>query len=97
MNLSLSASLVIYIPITIAIIASSIAWRFIRHRILFSILAILIPFGLERITALIAGIYWRNEKDFISTFKLQNEITIFIQIVITPIILWRLFVVFRRS
>ena len=103
MNLPLSITFGL-IPMAIAIIATSIAWRFIRHRILFFILAVVTSFGLKHFTlvatGIIEGIYWRMGKAssmaFLGIDQLRYDLTVYAQIFIVPIILWRLFIVMRK-
>jgi hypothetical protein len=104
MDFSLSTILG-FISITIAIIATFIAWRFINHRILFFTLAILTSFGLKHFTTfatgVIMGISWGNGyvsfADRLHVYQLHDSLMAYAQLFITPAILWWLFIALRKS
>jgi len=91
------------IPILIALGASIITWRRIKSRFLFFIIAFLISFGLRHFTSFATAIYqatlWRTQAPFYeyaSIYGYQEGITIIAQITVTPIILWRLYLLMRQ-
>lgn len=92
------------IPILIALGASIITWRRIKSRFLFFVIALLISFGLRHFTSFAAAIYqailWRTQAPFYeyaSIYGYQEGITIIAQITVTPIILWRLYLLMHQT
>jgi hypothetical protein len=94
-----------FIPITIAIVATSVAWKFIIHRMLFFTLAILISFGLKHFTTFATGVILGISQksghasftDALYSYQLHDNLLAYAQLFITPAILCWLFTALRKQ
>ncbi|MDH0336290.1 hypothetical protein [Metapseudomonas otitidis] len=85
------------IPVVLAIASTLIAWRYVQNRMLFFVVAVLTPGGIDRLIGFLGSLYQAVltalNTPVLDTFMATQallEATLSVQILATPLILWRL-------
>lgn len=95
-----------YLPFTVSLIGTVIAWKKIQHQYLFFFVAILSAFGISHFSVFIAGIIdgliwsFKNAytfEDSIQSLNIKVGVYIAAELLVIPFILWKLIHVFRKK